>query len=135
MRSPGTNHGLLVYALALVAVAFCSMSASAQERITDFSSDITVSSSGTLTVKETIAVHAEGRAIRHGIYRDLPGFPLFSRFNVEQVQRDGHAEPYAVKWTWSGRHVRIGDANVDVPIGEHTYVIVYTTARVGKSNR
>ena len=36
-----------------------------------FSSDIVVGTDSTLTVQENITLSAEGKSIRHGIYRDL----------------------------------------------------------------
>ena len=47
-------------------------SASAAEVINYFDSDVSVAKDDELTVVETIRVQAEGRAMRHGIYRDFP---------------------------------------------------------------
>jgi hypothetical protein len=58
-------------ALALTAFA-CVAFAHADERILSFDSTITVAHDGTLEVRETIRVNAEGDAIRRGIYRDFP---------------------------------------------------------------
>ena len=44
----------------------------AQERITNFISDVTVLANGDLDVTETIAVQAEGNQFRRGIFRDCP---------------------------------------------------------------
>jgi hypothetical protein len=106
------------------------------ERIDDFSSDITIEKDGGLTVRETIKVRANGRAIRHGIFRDFPtryrdklGNETNVRFSVRDVQRDGQAEPYRVERITNGRRVRIGDADVELPRGLHTYLIVYRTDR------
>lgn len=106
------------------------------ERITSYNSDITVARNGTLTVTETIAVYANGEQIRHGIYRDFPtrytdrhGVRVHVRFDVIAVMRDGHNEPYSTESISNGVRVRIGDKNVLVDPGPHTYTLTYMTAR------
>ena len=46
--------------------------APAAEVIHSFDSTVRVAKDGDLTVTEAIRVQAEGREIRHGIYRDFP---------------------------------------------------------------
>ncbi|HFC04285.1 MAG TPA: DUF2207 domain-containing protein, partial [Rhizobiales bacterium] len=105
--------GFLIAVLLLVCG---SVSVSATERILKFESNITVNTDGSLLVKETIRVQAEGRAIRRGIYRDFPiryrnqngtwrkvGFKLIS------VQRDGQGEPHHSVYTGDYRRIYIGD--------------------------
>jgi uncharacterized membrane protein YgcG len=106
------------------------------ERITSYDSDIAVARNGTLTVTEAIAVYANGEKIRHGIYRDFPtrytdthGVRVHVRFDVIAVVRDGHSEPYATENISNGVRVRIGDKNVLVDSGPHTYTLTYITAR------
>ncbi len=106
------------------------------ERIDDFSSDIAVAPNGDLTVKETIAVHSDRRAIVHGIVRKFPtryqnrqGQFVHVAFNVREVQRDGKSEPYSVRSAYGDNYVRIGDGDVTIARGEHTYLIVYETDR------
>ena len=50
-------------------------------------------------------------------------------FEVDSVERDGRAEPWSRERIDNGVRVRIGDADVDCPQGEHTYVIRYRTTR------
>ncbi len=126
-----TRLGAFVALLALWAAP-----ASADERITDFSSDIAVAQSGTLTVTETISVIAEGDAIRHGIFRVIPtrytdhlGNSIHVGLSVASVMRDGHAEPYTVENSEDGRSIKIGDKDVFVDPGRHTYTIQYQTTR------
>ena len=57
----------LVFSLFLYAPA-----AFAAEVIHSFYSTVRVAKDGELTVTEAIRVEAEGREIRHGIYRDFP---------------------------------------------------------------
>ena len=106
------------------------------ERIVAFDSDITVARNGTMTVVETIQVHATGDVIRHGIYRDFPtdytdknGARVRVRFDVTAVSMDGHDEPYGTESIDNGVRVKIGDKDQLVDVGDHTFVLTYMTAR------
>jgi len=107
----------------------------AGERIISFVSEINVRADASLDVTETIRVMSEGRDIRHGIYRDFPtrydrgGRRVRVGFEVEGVARDGQAEPFSRERISNGVRIRIGSADVDVPTGEHSYVIHYRTTR------
>ncbi|HEY2034488.1 MAG TPA: DUF2207 domain-containing protein [Rhizomicrobium sp.] len=125
---------------ALVAAFFLLLivpaSAQSDERITDYKSDITVARNGVLTVTETISVIAAGDRILHGIFRDFPttytnsdGTTRKVRFDVLQVTRDGHDEPFDVESIDSGKRIRIGDKDVVLYEGPHTYAITYVTDR------
>ncbi len=108
----------------------------ATEVIQSFNSDVQVAKDGELSVTETLRVHAEGYAMRHGIYRD---FPLTFRdatgrlrevtFHLVAVSRDGHAEPYHTERTHGFLRIYAGDKDVLLPPGEHTYVFQYGTGR------
>ena len=120
----------------LVAACALSLPARAQERITDFNSDIQIARNGTLTVREAISVQAEGVRIQHGIFRDFPtlyrdrlGNRVRVRFDVERVTLDGQPEPYTLESIANGTRVRIGRADSLVSQGGHTYTIVYRTDR------
>src|SRR5204862_6663272 len=65
---------LMMRCAALLAAFFAISisSAAADERITDYASDIAVARTGMLTVTERISVVSEGINIRHGIFRDFP---------------------------------------------------------------
>jgi uncharacterized membrane protein YgcG len=115
---------------------FLAAAAGAQERIVDFGADITVAADGALTVTETIVVQAEGQTIRRGILRDFPteyrdraGNTVRVPFDVLAVTRNGAAEDYAIESLDNGVRVRIGNRDVLLPRGAHTYVISYRTAR------
>ncbi|HWA30104.1 MAG TPA: DUF2207 domain-containing protein, partial [Rhizomicrobium sp.] len=121
------------FLFALTAPAFAQYDS---ERITDYKSDITVAPNGDLTVIETISVIAAGDRIVHGIFRDFPttytnpnGTTKKVRFDVMQVTRDGHDEPYSIEGIDSGERVKIGDKDVEVAPGPHTYTITYITDR------
>jgi uncharacterized membrane protein YgcG len=123
-------------ALAAALLVLCIGPAFAEERITDYSSDITVAQTGALTVTETISVIAEGDEIRHGIFREFPtiykdktGRTVHVGFDVLGATRDGHAEPYSVDSIDSGERVKIGNPDVLVESGPHIYTLTYTTDR------
>ena len=71
----------------------------AAEVIQTFESEVRLARDGGMTVTETIRVQAEGRDIRHGIYRDFPltfkdagGAVREVDFKLLGVERDGKAE-------------------------------------------
>lgn len=121
---------------ATLALLLSVLPAAAAEAIRSFTSDVTVGQDGVLTVRETITVNAEGRAIRRGIFRDFPttymtaaGTRMRVGFDVLDVKRDGQDEPYAIEGISNGKRVRIGSKDVWLDNGEHTYAITYRTTR------
>lgn len=129
---------MLIRRLALALLVFLATAApaAAEERILSFVSDIAVQRGGSMTVAETIRVRAEGERIRRGIFRDFPtryrdrtGREVRVGFNVESVERDGVAEQYATENLSNGIRVRIGNADIMLPPGEHDYRIRYRTTR------
>lgn len=126
----------LAACLLALACAGVGTGAAADERILDFTSDITIEADGGMLVAETIVVRAEGASIRRGILRDFPteysdraGNKVRVPFDVVAVSRDGAPEPFAVEGLANGVRVRIGRADVLLDRGEHRYEIVYRTAR------
>jgi hypothetical protein len=108
----------------------------AGERITRYHSEVEVGRDGALTVTETIAVRAEGRQIRRGIYRDFPtryrdrlGNRVTARFEVLEVRRNGRPEPWFTERRPNGVRVNTGDDDLLPVPGEHTYTIRYRTER------
>ena len=123
-------------ALAALLAAALPAAAPAEERITNYRSDVTIARDGTLDVTETIEVIAEGQSIRHGIYRDFPttrrvmGQPgSHVGFKMLGVSLDGSAEPFAVEGISGGVRIRIGSADRDVAPGAHRYALHYRTSR------
>ena len=119
----------------LFAVGFAT-GALAAEEIRNFRALVDVGADGTLTVRETIAVNVEGRQISRGIFRDIPvryedadGRMREVRLDVRSVKRDGGSEPYAIERNSGVVRIRIGDADVLLPHGVHTYEIIYQTTR------
>jgi uncharacterized membrane protein YgcG len=107
------------------------LSAGAEERIDRFDVTIDVQKDGDILVTELIAVTAEGSQIRRGIFRDLPryfennGARLSYGYNVLGVKRNGRSEPYATETDGGAYRIRIGDADVFLESGPHTYEIRY----------
>lgn len=113
-----------------------------REEILAFDVDIDVADGGSMTVTETLRVRALGQQIRRGIFRDLPTrFPreegvgtIVAPLEVLAVRRDGNPEPYRIETApgpggRSGVRIRIGEADVLLEPGEHTYTITYRTER------
>jgi uncharacterized membrane protein len=107
------------------------VAAAAQERITDFDVAIDVQQDGDILVTESISVIAQGNQIRRGIFRDLPRFYLKDgvrlpyQYDVSAVERDGKHEKYAIEKDGNAFRIRIGDADVMLENGPHTYKIAY----------
>ena len=126
-----------VLALAALVLAVAGGStASAEERIARFSSDVQVEPDAALEVTETIDVRAEGDRINHGIFRDFPtryrgrnGSRVRVGFVLRDVTRDGQPEKAAIEPMANGVRIRIGNADKIVEPGDHRYVIRYRTTR------
>jgi uncharacterized membrane protein YgcG len=123
---------MLVFALWL----FAGGDAFAAEVIHSFDSDVRVAKNGELTVAETVRVQAEGRDIRHGIYRDFPltfkdagGSLREVDFKLLGVERDGKPEAYSTTHEHGIIRIYAGNKDTIVPPGAHTYVFRYRTGR------
>ncbi|WP_417411054.1 DUF2207 domain-containing protein [Hoeflea sp.] len=111
-------------------------SALAREEIRNFSVDIDVRADSSIEVTETITVNAEGYDIRRGIYRDIPlrvlddwGLWSSNGFDLLEVLHNGQPSPYSTEWHGRFFRILIGDADIFIPDGEHTYTIRYVTTR------
>jgi uncharacterized membrane protein YgcG len=121
--------------LALLLAALATV-ARADERILSFDSTIAVGADSGLTVIETIRVRAEGSAIKRGIFREFPtdytdraGNQVRVGFDLLSVRRAGRNEPHRVERQANGVRILIGDPDVFLTPGEHTYEIIYRTDR------
>ncbi|NBN64368.1 DUF2207 domain-containing protein [Pannonibacter tanglangensis] len=135
MRFPPAPRLATVLAVLLLLLGTLQPLAAA-ERILRFTSTIAASADGTLRITEVIEVQAEGREIRRGIYRDVPllfemegGRIARAGFELVSVQRNGADEPHQVTSSDSGVRILIGQEEVFLPAGRHTYRIVYDTTR------
>ena len=104
----------------------------AQEQINSFDAAIEVQRDGDVIVTETLRVTSEGQQIRRGIFRDLPRFYVDAEnvrlaygYHVLDIQRDGNDEPYTTETDGNAFRIIIGDEDVFLNNGVHTYVIKY----------
>ena len=123
-------------ALLVAPLAFGLGRAGATEAIETFDSTVQVAHDGELTVTETLRVNAEGRQMRHGIYRDFPltfqdaqGRRHYVTFSLLGVSRDGKPEPYHTVRQHGVIRIYAGAKDVLIRPGEHTYVFHYRTGR------
>lgn len=135
VRFKNTFTSILAILLIVCASGFTPVSeVHAEERIHDYHSDIQVLENGSLKVRETITVNAEGSQINRGIYRDFPIaytarflLPIKLPFEVISVTRDGQAEPFHTQEELNGVRVYIGREDYILPHGKYSYEITYTT--------
>ena len=129
-----TLAGLVVLAIAVLWPAFQYSSggpgATETTTITRYLADFTVAANGDLTATETLTV--EFPYGKHGIFRFFdradPSSPHARRDPHDiSVTMDGAPEPFALSTKSGGRYVvaRIGDPNVTLVPGAHTYTIAY----------
>lgn len=122
---------LLAALLSALFLALLASGANAQERIDLFDVTIDVQTDGDILVTERIAVTSEGAQIRRGIFRDLPrhfennGARLSYGYTVLGVWRNGREEPYATETDGGAFRIRIGDADIFLEPGPHTYELRY----------
>ena len=103
----------------------------AKESITSFDVIIDVEKDGDIIVTENIALIKEGVLINRGIYRDLPRyykndggkFPF--QYEILSVTRNGQKEEYKKSTNGNAYKIKIGDADVMLENGPHTYSIKY----------
>jgi predicted membrane protein DUF2207 len=133
---PAASKLLPVWLLLLLLLPDAATSAFAVELIHSFDSTVRVAKDGELTVTEAIRVQADGREIRHGIYRDFPltfkdadGKVREVDFKLLGVERDGRPERYSTTRQHGVIRIYAGHKDVNVPPGEHTYVFRYRTGR------
>jgi hypothetical protein len=124
--------GLIAALVLLVA----GTSARAEEQILSYLIDVTVEKSGALLVSETIEVNAEGNEIRRGIFRDIPlksldqnGLWDANGFDIVAIEHNGEPSKYFTEWHGRILRIYIGEAEVFIPSGRHTYRIEYRTTR------
>jgi len=106
------------------------------EQILLMDSDVHVLLDRTLRVQETIRIRSAGRVFKHGIEREFPQIyagPYGSRidvgFHIEEVLCDGAPERFGLRHRGRDAILRIGQRDVMLAPGEHTYRITYVTDR------
>jgi len=123
--------------LALLAVPGLLQAAPLQansRRILHFQSHIVVNPDSSMTVSETITYETGVR--KRGIVRDFPttyrdshGNTVKVGFQVLEVRRDDHPEPYHIKAATNGERIYIGKEDHYLSPGVYTYTIKYRTDR------
>lgn len=110
--------------------------AAADERILAYRSEIVVEADAGMRVTETIRVRAEGKRIRHGIYRDFPtdyrdrnGLRVRVGFEPRALERDGRGEAFRAQTQGNGVRVYFGSPDTTLAPGEYTYTFQYRTTR------
>ena len=126
----------IVLTALLLAVAAPFSPVAALEKIVSFDSVIWVQKDGSLNVRETITVQAEGREIKRGIYRDFPtlytskrGVRTTTSFDVLSVNRDGQPDNWFTEDQSNGVRLYIGKKDVFLKPGRYVYEITYNTDR------
>jgi uncharacterized membrane protein YgcG len=129
-----TLVGLAAFAVAVVLPALTRTSAeqtTEDTTITRYLADFTVAENGDLSVRETLTVDFPGSG-KHGIFRffdqDDPSAPRVRRVPRDiTVTRDGSPDQVDLSTKSQGRYVvaRVGDPDLTLVPGTHTYVIGY----------
>lgn len=111
-------------------------SAGAAEYIDSYRSEIAIARNGQVTVTEIISVNAEGRDIRHGIFRDFPLYMVDDKGRRQKVGvellsvlRDGEEEAFHTESVTGGTRIYMGSAETLLDPGRHTYELTYRTDR------
>lgn len=127
--------------IAACLLSWCNGAASAnsrgaREHITDFHSVLTVHENGKIDVVETITVFSIGLDIKRGIVREFPTryWDLFGTyynvsFLVNEVLHNGTKAVYHTESFANGVRLFVGQPDVLIPHGKHTYTLAYTTDR------
>ncbi len=127
--------GFLRRAVPALLLLFAATSARAEERIQRFISDVQIQKDSSLDVTETIDVRAEHNRINRGIYRDFPtryrgrnGSQVRVGFTFRGATMDGMPVHAWTETIPNGVRVLTGTDEL-IPIGDHRYVIRYSTTR------
>ncbi len=120
----------------VIVLALGITTATAEEVIDRFISNVEVLKDGSLDVKEDISVIAKAQKIRRGITRDFPttytksdGTRVKVGFEVISVHRNGEPEDFAIEHVSNLTRIRIGNADRLIGPGIHTFSIHYRTSR------
>ncbi|MDH3441790.1 MAG: DUF2207 domain-containing protein [Gammaproteobacteria bacterium] len=121
----------------LLLVLLAASTATADERILSYHSDILIRTDGWIEVSETIRVRAEDNQIRRGIFRDYPtdyedqfGNDFEVLYEPRSVTRDGQPEPFFSEEGRNGVRTYFGSSDRFLAPGEYTYVYRYDAGRM-----
>ncbi|MEI8081712.1 MAG: DUF2207 domain-containing protein, partial [Actinomycetes bacterium] len=134
----------MIFVLVLVAIGLLwpllgsnssTESASDPVAVSQYTGDFTVAADGSMGATETLVAKFPGG--RHGIYRffdtsDLSNSKIRRVPKIISITRDGTPEPFTTSWESNERYLvaKIGNPNVFVTPGNHTYVIAYSVPGV-----
>lgn len=120
--------------LLLITASLVTTSASAEEQIINFNSNIQIHQNSSLTITETIKVKAEGHNIRRGIYREFPtnyndrlGNNYQVAFDIVSVTQNNNTVEWHTRDLRNGVRLYIGDEDSYLSPGIYTYEITYKT--------
>ncbi len=120
---------------ALLIVLSTALLMAQEEKIYSFHSDISVDSSGMITVREDIRIFAKGDLFKRGITRSLPltrrdrdGNPVRVGYAVKEVLLDGVAAGFFTDKEGGDLVIYVGEKDRFLHPGYYSYVIVYETA-------
>ena len=89
-----------------------------------------------MTVTERITVISTGQEIKRGIVREFPttykdryGNTVRVGFEIVEIRRGGQPEPYHTEKVSNGVKIFIGQREVFLQPGQHTFIITYKTDR------
>lgn len=126
------------FALVLFSAAALSQffgAAHAAEVIRSFEADVTVETSGEITVRETLLINVEQLKIRNGIIRSLPvryqddrGAEYTTQYEILSVRRNERSEPFDLSEDRNHLNVKIGRPDVPLDRMVHRYEITYRTS-------
>ncbi|BDW95716.1 hypothetical protein MACH10_14010 [Thalassospira tepidiphila] len=102
------------------------------ERITDFTVNIVIDHSGSISVREDISVYANGTQIKRGIFRDIPlvvalpsGFYQVSQIEISRVFLDGRDVAYRTENIGRDIRIYIGEPDQFLSYGDHEFTLIY----------
>lgn len=108
------------------------------ERITSFTSDISISEDAGITVTETITAVVQGDKIKRGIYRDIPtilsgshGLRRATPLEILEVSRNGRPSAYHTERQGDAAgtiRIYFGEKNAFLPQGLHSFQITYRSS-------
>jgi hypothetical protein len=109
---------------------------SAQERILNVQSSVTVNADRSVYVTEVITVNVEGVNIQRGIFRDIITTMQNEQerkqnltLRVHDVLKNGSSESFVTESNGIYTRIKIGNANILLNNGVYTYTITYNLNR------
>ena len=121
----------------LVLLLLLAATATADERILSFHSDIVINTDASIDVTETIVVRAEGQQIRRGIYRDIPTDYVDKFGNRHEVsivpsgvRRNDRREDFHTARAGDSLRIYFGSSDRYLEHGEHEYRFRYRAYRM-----